>query len=381
MIVSATATTLVTGFLGAGKTTLINQLLDSKPNEERWGLLINEFGQIGIDAHLVANHTSRQAANRDIMLREVSGGCICCSSQLPLQIALARLLTAFRPHAAHRILIEPTGLVEPQALIGLLTQPHWQTSLRMQSVLCVLNAKQWQQPKYRDHDGYQAHVRHADVVIINRHQDLIASDRQQLEQWLDHHNPDIQVLWYEQDQQSLSCHAMPLDTMPLNSILPQPSRVCQQQPVQTRIALSLPALNVTQSLSQSLNQQPTVAPADAITPPYRYHQQHGNVFNEGEANSPNTSLSVGGWCLPAYWQFDEQQLQNWLLTLNDWQRIKGVMHTTTGWQTFNYTPDSLSQSSSPEQADSRLEVILLPEHPMTDTQWQHWDKQLMQLVT
>ncbi|MFX4994066.1 GTP-binding protein, partial [Acinetobacter baumannii] len=73
-------THVVTGFLGAGKTTLITALLAARPAGERWAVLVNEFGQIGID----------QAAwsGDDVFIREVPGGCICCAQNLPMQIAL-----------------------------------------------------------------------------------------------------------------------------------------------------------------------------------------------------------------------------------------------------------------------------------------------------
>ena len=100
--------TLVTGFLGSGKTTLINQLIASKPTDERWALLINEFGRIGIDGALLASSQATDSAKNDIAIREVNGGCICCTSQLPLQIALSRLLSDHHPK---RCLSSPQGLL------------------------------------------------------------------------------------------------------------------------------------------------------------------------------------------------------------------------------------------------------------------------------
>ena len=116
--------TLVTGFLGAGKTTVINQLLATKPHDERWALLINEFGRIGIDGALLASSQDNDLEQKNIAIREVSGGCICCTSQLPLQIAISRLLSEHHPQ---RLLIEPTGLAHPRELILQLSAPHWQT--------------------------------------------------------------------------------------------------------------------------------------------------------------------------------------------------------------------------------------------------------------
>ena len=142
--------TLVTGFLGAGKTTVINQLLGARPINDRWALLINEFGHIGIDGMLLTNtqqqNVQNQNTNNNIAIREVNGGCICCTSQLPLQIALTRLLSEQQPQ---RLIIEPTGLAHPHELLRQLSEPHWQTALKMQAVITVLSALQWQQKKYR----------------------------------------------------------------------------------------------------------------------------------------------------------------------------------------------------------------------------------------
>ena len=166
--------TLVTGFLGAGKTTVINHLLATKPNDERWALLINEFGRIGIDGALLASsQDNNDLEQQNIAMREVSGGCICCTSQLPLQIAISRLLNDHHPR---RLLIEPTGLAHPRELILQLSAPHWQTALQMNAVITVLSGEQWQQIKYRDHEGFQAHVRDADVLIVNRYDQLSSSE-------------------------------------------------------------------------------------------------------------------------------------------------------------------------------------------------------------
>ena len=91
-------THLIAGPLGAGKTSLIRHLLAHKPAHERWAVLINEFGQIGLDQALLTN------AGEGISLSEVPGGCLCCVNGAPFQIGLARLLRKAQPD---RLLIEP----------------------------------------------------------------------------------------------------------------------------------------------------------------------------------------------------------------------------------------------------------------------------------
>lgn len=91
-------THVIAGPLGAGKTSLIRHLLAQRPANERWAVLINEFGQIGLDAALLTQ------AGDGIALGEVAGGCLCCVNSAPFQIGLGRLLRKARPD---RLFIEP----------------------------------------------------------------------------------------------------------------------------------------------------------------------------------------------------------------------------------------------------------------------------------
>ena len=107
---------LIAGPLGAGKTTLIRHLLAQKPASERWAVLINEFGQIGLDAALL------EQGDDGIAMAEVAGGCLCCVNGAPFQVGLGRLLRKAKPD---RLLIEPSGLGHPVQLLAQLRQPPW----------------------------------------------------------------------------------------------------------------------------------------------------------------------------------------------------------------------------------------------------------------
>ena len=72
------------------KTTAILHLLTHKPSDERWAVLVNEFGEIGVDSSLLRERSSNE---RGMFIREVPGGCMCCASGLPMQVALNQLLT------------------------------------------------------------------------------------------------------------------------------------------------------------------------------------------------------------------------------------------------------------------------------------------------
>ena len=364
--------TLVTGFLGSGKTTLINQLIASKPTDERWALLINEFGRIGIDGALLASSQATDSAKNNIAIREVNGGCICCTSQLPLQIALSRLLSDHHPK---RLLIEPTGLAHPRELIQQLSAPHWQTALKMQAVITLLNALQWQTNKYRNHKGFQAHVRDADVLVINRYTQLSTDEKQALQTWIAKLNAQVFIIWAESDNQTATNDITVLTDYPavLNAQLSKPSFVISQQ---QRVNIAEPSKTIV-SLEPLSNHFPFKTSndieADSHTElPYRYHEQQQDII-------------LAGWRLPENYVFNADKLQDWLLKLPNWQRIKGVIHTSDGWLQINFTPDSLTTSTVSAQVDSRLEIILqegTEQEDMIDAKidWGVCDRELMAMV-
>ena len=366
--------TLVTGFLGSGKTTVINQLLSVKVTDERWALLINEFGRIGIDGSLLATVQDQDNAKNTIAISEVNGGCICCTSQLPLQIALTRLLTEHRPQ---RLIIEPTGLAHPRELLKQLNAPHWQTALSMQALISVLNALQWQQEKYRNHEGFQAHIHAADIVVINRYEQLSKTDLSSLREWINTLNSHIQIVWAKSLPQCEADDSVDFDnySSELTAQLKQSSVTisAQHNAEQNRALMNtaqphFPKVLTPINGSESSNDQ-------LIDPklPYHYYDQQQNML-------------VGGWRLPAQWIVDFNNLKPWLLKLPDWQRIKGVVHTSEGWLQLNFTPDSLTINSASAQTDSRLEIILnCPDYLAYDKAkqqetWDTWNSQLTALI-
>lgn len=313
-----TKTHLITGFLGSGKTSFINFCIEKLNKNQKWAILVNEVGKIGIDKDLFSKQ-------QNLAIQQVSGGCICCTSQLPLQIALSRLLSDHQPDC---LWIEPTGLAHPKELIEQLSAPHWQTALSMQSVISILNAKQWQDIRYRQHDNYQAHMQFCDVVVINRFDELLVDDISQLTDWIYQLNPSVSIFWQGETG---------LDDKQLNNLwqqLPKKSAILSQSTSQ------IFRLNQ-QNFSNKVNET-----SDNHELPYRYHDKQGDYH-------------IIGWRLPSHWQIQLTQLLDFLLNIPHWQRIKSVVHTTDGWQKLNFTPDSLDMLQTDIQSDNRIEVIFL----------------------
>ena len=140
-IIERIPTNLITGFLGAGKTTAILSLLSQRPSHERWAVLVNEYGMVSLDHVLLQQPDTQMLSEGDlpgettsaieisplsadgladecgVMIDEMAGGCFCCTLVDSLPLTLNRLVRRARPH---RLIIEPTGAGHPASVIDLL---------------------------------------------------------------------------------------------------------------------------------------------------------------------------------------------------------------------------------------------------------------------
>jgi len=155
-------TNIITGFLGVGKSTAITQLLRNKANSERWAVLVNEFGKVGIDGALLSGTTSDSAS---IFIREVPGGCICCAASVPMQVALNQLLKESRPD---RLLIEPTGLGHPKQIIAALSKPEYHSVLDLRSTITLVDARKIADSRYTNHPTFNQQLEVADLIVANK---------------------------------------------------------------------------------------------------------------------------------------------------------------------------------------------------------------------
>jgi len=127
--------TIVTGFLGAGKTTLIRRLLEN-PGGRRIALIVNEFGDVGFDGQLLADCGSPACGADDII--ELANGCICCTVADDFLPAMERILD--REHAPDHIVIETSGLALPQPLVKAFTWPTIRSRVTVDGVVTVVDA-------------------------------------------------------------------------------------------------------------------------------------------------------------------------------------------------------------------------------------------------
>jgi G3E family GTPase len=154
--------TIVTGFLGAGKSTLIQRWLGELPRDET-AVIVNERGEVGIDGELLAAHVAR--------LREISGGCVCCESQAELASALVELGEADPPPS--RILVETSGAASPAGVIRAIGGRRARERLRLDGVVTVIDIMRARAALAFDLAVEQ--LGFADVVVLS-HLDEAAGD-------------------------------------------------------------------------------------------------------------------------------------------------------------------------------------------------------------
>ncbi|OUR73369.1 hypothetical protein A9Q78_03995, partial [Methylophaga sp. 41_12_T18] len=157
MIHSHTRVHIITGFLGVGKTTTLKNLLKQKPNHERWVVLLNEFGETGLDSAFLSQN--------NVNIHQVAGGCLCCDTKLFFQTKLNQIIRFEKPD---RLLIEPSGLGHPDKIIEILKQNQYCKLLMLDPVITVIDPRHLGQKKYRQHEIYQRQLAIADVFVVNK---------------------------------------------------------------------------------------------------------------------------------------------------------------------------------------------------------------------
>jgi G3E family GTPase len=170
--------TVVTGFLGAGKTTLVNHLL-AHVGDAYIGIIVNEYGEVGIDGDLIV------AEERPLI--EITNGCICCTVRKDLAVAVENLLhRAGRP--IDHLIIETSGLADPAPVLQtFLADPDMRQRVSLESVVAVADAHHVL--LHMEDDLVREQLAFADVIILNKTDGVRPSELDRLEAELRMLNP------------------------------------------------------------------------------------------------------------------------------------------------------------------------------------------------
>jgi len=158
--------TILSGFLGAGKTTLLNHIL-SNQHGVKTAVLVNEFGEIGIDNDLVVSTGEEMV--------ELSNGCICCSINGELMEAVERILE--RPDPLDYIVVETTGLADPLPVAMTFLGSELRDQTRLDSIITLIDAENFDESLLDSEIG-RAQVIYGDILLLNKC-DLVDESRLQ----------------------------------------------------------------------------------------------------------------------------------------------------------------------------------------------------------
>jgi len=322
------AINIIMGFLGVGKTTAILHLLKQKPADEKWAVLVNEFGEVGIDGAILS-------AESGMTVSEVPGGCLCCVSGIPFQAALSSLIAQQQPD---RILIEPTGLGHPKNLIRTLTSESYRSYAELKASICLLDARQLKNPKYQQHETFNDQCLLADVLVANKVDLSSDIDEKNFYQFAKKMLPKkSQLGWVENGQIDLAWLDIESD--------------------QSRQSITAHKLH---SHSSSHSHDHAHQHSDANTDTSSEQLMKPVKLEEGQTHCAFENEGMGyfsiGWLFAQNQIFDHQTLSQWLMTLNV-ERVKGLLITNEGTRVMNLRDQVFSEMPTRTLSQSRIEII------------------------
>ncbi|KAA1171918.1 GTP-binding protein [Marinobacter salinexigens] len=300
-------TNLILGFLGVGKTTAILELLKSKPDNEVWAVLVNEFGEVGIDGALLQTSGA--------FIKEVPGGCMCCVAGLPMQIGLNQLIHKARPD---RLIIEPTGLGHPSQILETLTSEHYADVLKLGPVITLVDPRKLEEQRVLDNVQFRDQVAAADILVANKTDLCSPGQMARFESWAADLKPSKSAVF-----QTRYGH-LKADWLDGNTALPE---------------VSDPGAHHHHDHSHGVAERVSID-----VEPWQIAENAGQGF-----------YSVG-WRVHPDGVFEERALL--VMSMDShFARFKAVVRTEEGWRAINVVDGALSVLDTEPREESRLEVI------------------------
>ena len=152
---------IISGFLGAGKTTLISKLLKESLKDEKVVLIENEYGEIGIDGGFLQNS--------GIEIKEMNSGCICCSLAGDFETSLKEVIETYHPD---RIIIEPSGVGKLSDVMAAVTNLHMDDEIVLNSASTVADASKVKVYMKNFGEFFNNQIEHAGTIVLSRTQNV-----------------------------------------------------------------------------------------------------------------------------------------------------------------------------------------------------------------
>jgi G3E family GTPase len=295
---------VLSGFLGAGKTTAVKALLGRRADRERIAVIVNEFGTLGVDGALLSDCAS-------CILREVPGGCVCCTAMADLEASLEEVSDLVAPT---RFVLEPTGLARPSELVDLLRGPRWAPRFDVRPVITLLDPQQDPGAAYASSPLFRDQVDTGDVLVVNKCDLASEGEIRAAEEFANGLIPAKLLVV------RASHGALPDAVWDLERPAPPPGTTL-------------------------LGTRHSHARGDSL----EGHVGRGFAHPPERVYDADLLLGVLG------------RLQSGTMTRGKVARVKGLFHTTAGWRVHEIAGGRLTTAETSWRRDSRVDVIL--KHP------------------
>jgi G3E family GTPase len=294
---------VLSGFLGVGKTTAVKDLLARRTDRERIAVVVNEFGSLGVDGALLSDCAS-------CILREVPGGCVCCTAMADLEASLEEVCDLVAPT---RFVLEPTGLAKPSELVDLLRGPRWAPRFDVRPVITLVDPQQDVAAACAASALFRDQVDVADVLVVNRC-DLASEE---------------EILRVEEFARALAPPKLRVVRASRGVI---PDEIWDLERPEPPKGTALLAAEAAHTHLQRNSSEGHVGKGVAYGPE--------RVFDADRLFAALEALRAGA------------------LTKGRVARAKGLFHTTAGWRVHEIAGGRLSTQTTSWRRDSRVDVIL-----------------------
>lgn len=174
--------TIITGFLGSGKTTLLNHILNNRKGM-RTAVLVNEFGEISIDAELIVS------SEEDLV--ELNNGCICCTIRDDIAESVLRLME--RSDKIDYLVVETTGLADPLPVALTFLGPELRDLTRLDSIITLVDATNFAPDLFNSNVAY-SQIAYGDVILLNKIDLVEEAEIERLEKRIREIKEDARIL-------------------------------------------------------------------------------------------------------------------------------------------------------------------------------------------
>ncbi|MBB6431719.1 CobW family GTP-binding protein [Algisphaera agarilytica] len=308
---------IIAGPLGVGKTTAILDYLRQHAASQRVGVLVNDFGPVGLDS------TTLQAEAPGTKVLNVPGGCICCTMLSELPNCINRLLSE---QDLDRLIIEPSGMASPAQVIDLLRGAQLQLKINLQPAVVMLNTVDFDEETFERMGYYQMFCEAADILVFNRCDQATEPKIERARQW-----------------------AGKLDPPKLRVV--------------TTSHGQLPA--------ELFEDSGGASHGDQSADHHHHHHEHEHGHHHGHdhdhAHDHDPGVRPGGFILDSSRRFDQEVLLINLMRIcyqgiegNEILRLKGVFQTNSGWQSIEIANQEVSFRPSAHRRDNRMEWLTKP---------------------